>query len=120
MDLATAARRQMWREKIEAATAQPASDRLYACAAGTISFYVTAAGRIQPCVSAARHGVAYERGAFLAAFRASRRSVQAVPAPAAHAGLTARRTTAPETRARAVDARPRTWLRPAVFIAADP
>ena len=59
--------------------------KLYACAAGTISFYVTAAGRIQPCVSAARHGVAYERGTFLAAFRASRRSVQAVPAPAAYA-----------------------------------
>lgn len=61
-----------------------ASPPLYACAAGGISFYVTAQGRVQPCVSAVRHGVSYERGKLLEAFRACRHSIQAVRAPAAH------------------------------------
>lgn len=62
----------------------PESPPLYACAAGGISFYVTAHGQVQPCVSAVRHGVPYERGKLLEAFRACRRSIQAVRAPAAH------------------------------------
>lgn len=62
--------------------APSASPPLYACAAGGISFYVTATGQIQPCVSAARHGVAYEPGKLLEAFRACGRSVRAVRAPA--------------------------------------
>ena len=55
---------------------------LYTCAAGGISFYVSAAGLVQPCVSAVRHGVRYKRGGLLEAFRAVRRSVQAVRVPA--------------------------------------
>ena len=55
---------------------------LYTCAAGGISFYVSAAGLVQPCVSAVRHGVRYERGRLLDSFRAVRRSVQAVRVPA--------------------------------------
>ena len=58
---------------------------LYSCAAGAISFYVTADGRVQPCVSAVRHGVRYERGKLLEAFRACRHSARSLPAPAAYA-----------------------------------
>lgn len=54
---------------------------LYACAAGAISFYVSAAGQVQPCVSAVRHGVPYKRGGLLAAFRQSRQAVRALRAP---------------------------------------
>ena len=61
---------------------------LYSCAAGAISFYVTADGRVQPCVSAVRHGVRYERGNLLEAFRAGRRSARSLPAPAAYACAT--------------------------------
>ena len=57
---------------------------LYSCAAGGISFYVSASGLVQPCVSAVRHGVRYERGGLLEAFRAGRRAVQSVRAPAGH------------------------------------
>ena len=58
---------------------------LYSCAAGAISFYVTADGRVQPCVSAVRHGVRYERGRLLEAFRMGRQSARSLPAPAAYA-----------------------------------
>jgi len=58
---------------------------LYSCAAGAISFYVTADGRVQPCVSAVRHGVRYERGKLLEAFRAGRQSARSLPAPATYA-----------------------------------
>ena len=51
-DMATAGRRRMWREKIEAATAQPASDRLYACAAGQTAFHADPFGGLSPCVLA--------------------------------------------------------------------
>ena len=61
---------------------------LYACAAGGISFYVSATGLIQPCVSAARHGVAYEPGNLLEAFRACGRSIRALRAPADYPCLT--------------------------------
>ena len=61
---------------------------LYSCAAGALSFYVTADGRVQPCVSAVRHGVRYERGKLLAAFRAGRHSARSLPAPAAYACAT--------------------------------
>ena len=57
---------------------------LYACAAGGISFYVAANGRIQPCVSAIRFGVSYRRGHLLEAFRTMRQSIQAVRAPVAY------------------------------------
>ena len=57
------------------------AEALYACAAGAISFYVSAAGQVQPCVSAVRHGVRYERGGLLAAFRKSRQAVRALRAP---------------------------------------
>lgn len=65
-----------------------ASPPLYACAAGGISFYVTADGRVQPCVSAVRHGVPHVRGKLLEAFRTGRRSIQAVRAPVAHPCVT--------------------------------
>ena len=61
---------------------------LYSCAAGALSFYVTADGRVQPCVSAVRHGVRYERGKLLEAFRAVRHSARSLPAPAAYACAT--------------------------------
>jgi radical SAM protein with 4Fe4S-binding SPASM domain len=57
---------------------------LYSCAAGGISFYVSAEGRVQPCVSAVRHGVPYRPGRLLEAFREVRQSIQAVRAPAAY------------------------------------
>lgn len=57
---------------------------LYSCAAGGISFYVSAAGQVQPCVSAVRHGFPYRRGNLLAAFRRARESVQACRAPAGY------------------------------------
>lgn len=60
------------------------SPPLYSCAAGGISFYVTAEGRVQPCVSAVRHGAPYERGKLLELFRNCRRSIQAVRAPAGY------------------------------------
>ena len=62
--------------------------QLYSCAAGAISFYATAAGVVQPCVSAVRHGVRYARGGLLAAFRASRRSARSLPAPSGYACAT--------------------------------
>lgn len=62
----------------------PEAAPLYACAAGAISFYVSAEGQVQPCVSAVRHGVRYERGGLLAAFRTCRRSVRELCAPAGH------------------------------------
>ena len=61
---------------------------LYSCAAGVLSFYVTADGRVQPCVSAARHGVRYERGKLLEAFRSARHSARSQVAPAAYACAT--------------------------------
>lgn len=54
---------------------------LYACAAGAISFYVSAEGMVQPCVSAVRYGVRYERGGLLSAFRKGRQAVRSIPAP---------------------------------------
>lgn len=57
---------------------------LYACAAGGISFYMSAAGLVQPCVSAVRHGVPWQRGRLLEAFRATRRAVQSLRIPAQH------------------------------------
>ena len=64
------------------------SPMLYSCAAGAISFYVTADGRVQPCVSAVRYGVPYERGKWLEAFRAGRSSARSLPAPAGYACAT--------------------------------
>ena len=68
----------------QAAQTVPGPAPLYACAAGAISFYATADGRVQPCVSAVRHGVPYVRGGLLAAFRAARRSARSLPAPSGH------------------------------------
>ena len=55
---------------------------LYSCAAGGISFYVAADGRVQPCVSAVHHGVPYRRGHLLEGFRSVRQSIRSVRAPA--------------------------------------
>lgn len=66
----------------QAAQAAAGPTPLYACAAGAISFYVSAEGLVQPCVSAVRHGVRYGRGGLLAAFRGCRRSVRELRAPA--------------------------------------
>ncbi len=65
----------------KAAQAGTVSTSLYACAAGAISFYVSAEGKVQPCVSTTRYGVRYERGGLLSAFRAGREAVRAIPAP---------------------------------------
>jgi MoaA/NifB/PqqE/SkfB family radical SAM enzyme len=75
-----------WRQQLERQQTQNSSVAapLYACGAGGISFYVTAEGMVQPCTSAVRHGVRYERGGLLTAFRAGRRSVQALRAPAGY------------------------------------
>lgn len=70
------ARREQW--------TPPAGNPLYTCAAGVVSFYVTAAGRVQPCVSAERYGVPWTPGGLLEAFRACRASVRAVRAPPGH------------------------------------
>lgn len=51
-DLATPKRRAMWREKIEQTAVHPASDRLYACAAGQTHFHADPFGGLSPCVLA--------------------------------------------------------------------
>ncbi|HRT04598.1 MAG TPA: radical SAM protein [Kiritimatiellia bacterium] len=51
-DLATAERRATWREKIEKTAAQPAGDRLYACAAGRSAFHADPFGGLSPCLLA--------------------------------------------------------------------
>ena len=63
----------------------PGPAPLYTCAAGAISFYATATGMIQPCVSAARYGVQWRRGNLLAAFRRTRTAIQAASKPADYA-----------------------------------
>ena len=75
-----------WRAQQARQAAQPAPgpSPLYACAAGAISFYVSAEGLVQPCVSAVRHGVRYGRGGLLAAFRTCRRNVRELRAPAGY------------------------------------
>ena len=75
-----------WQAQQERRPASPAGDEvpLYACAAGGISFYMSAAGLVQPCVSAVRHAVPWQRGRLLEAFRATRRSVQNLRVPAQH------------------------------------
>jgi MoaA/NifB/PqqE/SkfB family radical SAM enzyme len=75
-----------WRaQRARHAAPPPQEDSpLYACAAGAISFYVSAEGLVQPCVSTVRHGIRYERGGLLAAFRAGRQSVQRLRVPAGH------------------------------------
>lgn len=79
-----------WRAQRERQSRQKSAvpDALYACAAGAISFYVSADGMVQPCVSAVRHGIRYERGGLLRAFRAARESVRALRAPAGYACAT--------------------------------
>lgn len=62
--------------------ALPKGHPLYTCAAGVVSFYVSANGLVQPCVSAVRHGVPWEPGHLLEAYRACRTSVRAVQRPA--------------------------------------
>lgn len=69
------------RAAIRAATPQEAAPRLYNCAAGAISFYVTATGQVQPCVSATRYAVDWRPGGLLAAYRQSRDALRAVPMP---------------------------------------
>jgi|LSQX01.3.fsa_nt_gb radical SAM protein with 4Fe4S-binding SPASM domain len=76
------------REAEQAATAAErgeVSDRLYTCAAGAISFYATATGLIQPCVSAGRYAVPWQPGRLLEAFRQSRAELMAARKPADHA-----------------------------------
>ena len=51
-DMATAERRAMWREKIEQTAAQPADNRLYACAAGRSAFHADPFGGFSPCLLA--------------------------------------------------------------------
>jgi len=72
-----------WKQQQERQSQQgdASSSCLYACAAGAISFYVSADGRVQPCVSAVRHGVRYERGGLLKAFREGRQAVRSIPVP---------------------------------------
>lgn len=72
-----------WRAQQARQTPPPSGeDRpLYACAAGAISFYCSADGMVQPCVSAVRHGVRYERGRLLEAFRLARNAVRSLRAP---------------------------------------
>ncbi|HOE36109.1 MAG TPA: radical SAM protein [Kiritimatiellia bacterium] len=75
------------REQTQAAktAAAPGPQPLYTCAAGSISFYATATGMIQPCVSAARYGVQWRPGKLLAAFRQSRQAIQSAFKPAGYA-----------------------------------
>jgi len=72
-----------WKQQRERQASQidANSTLLYACAAGAISFYVSAEGILQPCVSAVRYGIRYKRGDLLKAFRESRRAVRSIPAP---------------------------------------
>jgi MoaA/NifB/PqqE/SkfB family radical SAM enzyme len=72
-----------WKQQQERQSAQVdhSATNLYACAAGAISFYVSADGMVQPCVSAVRHGVRYERGDLLKAFREGRQAVRSIPVP---------------------------------------
>ncbi len=51
-DMATAARRAMWRAKIEQTAGAPADDRLYACAAGRSAFCADPFGGLAPCLLA--------------------------------------------------------------------
>ena len=72
-----------WRTQ-QARQSLPAAEEvvpLYACAAGAISFYCSADGMVQPCVSAVRHGVRYERGHLLDAFRRARQGVRSLRTP---------------------------------------
>lgn len=85
-DLVGQWRRQRGRQ--EAAGAPVGAPSLYACASGLISFYVSAEGMVQPCVNAVRHGIRYERGRLLEAFRAGRRSVHGLRAPTGYACAT--------------------------------
>ena len=72
--------------EIAAAAAQSsAPPKLYTCAAGAISFYATATGMIQPCVSAARYAVPWRRGNLLDAFRQSRNAIRDAFAPTPYA-----------------------------------
>jgi MoaA/NifB/PqqE/SkfB family radical SAM enzyme len=79
-----------WRRQRERQARHAPDDarRLYACAAGGISFYVSADGFMQPCVSAVRYRRAYEPGKLLETFRAMRAEVQAARAPADYACAT--------------------------------
>ncbi len=72
-----------WKQQRERQAKQmdTSATHLYSCAAGAISFYVSAEGMVQPCVSAVRHGVRYERGELLSAFRKGRQAVRSIPAP---------------------------------------
>lgn len=69
------------RKRYEKRTAAPTGTPLYTCAAGIISFYVTAQGQMQPCVAASRYAVRYERGKLRDAFRTMRQAVRAPRAP---------------------------------------
>lgn len=84
-DLAGQWRRQRGRQEKSSPVGAPS---LYACASGLISFYVSAEGMVQPCISAVRHGIRYERAGLLEAFRAGRRSVQGRCAPSGYACAT--------------------------------
>ena len=72
-----------WRAQKSRQTPSPVggNSSLYACAAGAISFYCSADGLVQPCVSAVRHGIRYERGRLLEAFRRTRQAVRSLRAP---------------------------------------
>ena len=55
VDLATAERRRMWREKIEKTAAHPEDDRLYACGAGQTFFHADPFGGLLPCLMSATY-----------------------------------------------------------------
>ena len=76
-----------WRKlqkRFEKRSVEPNGAPLYTCAAGVISFYMTAQGLMQPCVAASRYAVRYERGKLLDAFRTMRQAVRAPRAPAGY------------------------------------
>jgi radical SAM protein with 4Fe4S-binding SPASM domain len=77
-----------WRKlqnQYEKRTVKSEGTPLYTCAAGVISFYVTAQGMMQPCVTSSRYGLRYERGKLLETFRTMRQAVRTPQAPAGYA-----------------------------------
>ena len=51
-DMASPARRRMWREKIEKTAAHPVDERLYTCSAGQTFFHADPFGNLSPCLMA--------------------------------------------------------------------
>lgn len=68
-DLATPARREMWRDKIETTAAAPETDRLYSCSAGLTSFHADPFGGLSPCLLATNYACSAQARPFSEAWR---------------------------------------------------